>query len=124
MITPVVIANWVKTITPADIEALQSVPRVEGARAQIEDAAKAAGRYLGLPNIGPRLADRGPIRIDDYGGLWARWAWDFTEPAWNHAELLLDDALAVARFRDLVTDDLAAQVLDPLISFFGGRDQA
>jgi hypothetical protein len=124
MVTPATIFAWIKTITPADIEILSGVPRVEGARTQIESAAKADGRYLGLPNVGERLAERGPIRIDDQSGLWARWAWDFTEPGWQHAERLLDDALAVARFPDLVNDELAESVVGPLSALFGGRDRA
>lgn len=115
MITETQICDWVDRLTAAEVELLAKILRVEGARAQAETSGRSAGRDLGLLSIGPRLARRGGgVVVTDQGGLWARWAWDFTDPDWSHAELLLDDALVVVRCADLLPRDLVSAVIAPL----------
>ena len=56
------------------------------------------------------------MQIDDQSSLWALFAWHFGDDTWATAAEILDDALAVARFHDLLPPEIVASVLDPLAS--------
>ena len=106
-------------ISTAEVTALAAIERVPGARNAADDVSRSMRQSTFFPTAGLRLANRaGGMVIDDMCTSWARWAWHFTEPGWQAAEEVVDDALAVLGMADRLPVDLVTAVVAPVMSTF------